>query len=350
MAVTATTIRVGLVGAGNNTRRHHIPKLRAQPGVELVAVANRTKESGERVAREFGIPRVHADWREVVEARDVDAVCIGTWPYLHCEVTLAALARGKHVLCEARMAMDATEGRRMLEAARRAPHLVAQLVPAPHTLELDGTVTALLAEGYAGEVLTVDVRATRQARFVDPAEPLHWRQDVALSGHNILNMGIWYEAMMRWVGPARRVVALTKIAERRRRDATGQWREVRVPDHVEVLAELASGAVARLGFSDITALAPPSEAWIFGRDGTLRIEPDARRLSGGRRGDGAVAEIAIPAERRLGWRVEEEFVNAIRGRERVSHTTFEDGVRYMEFTDAVVRSAASGRAEEVAAL
>ena len=99
-----------------------------------------------------------------------------------------------------------------------------------------------------------------------------------------------------------------------------------------------------------TTLAPPSEAWIFGRDGTLRIEPDARRLSGGRRGDGAVAEIAIPAERRLGWRVEEEFVNAIRGRERVSHTTFEDGVRYMEFTDAVVRSAASGRAEEVAAL
>src|SRR5512145_2667676 len=140
------TIRVGFVGAGANTRRHHIPKLRAQPGVGLVSVANRTKESGERVAREFGIARVHADWREVVEARDVDAVCIGTWPYLHCEVTLAALARGKHVLCEARMAMDAAEGRRMLDAARKAPGLIAQLVPAPHTLELDGTLRALLAE------------------------------------------------------------------------------------------------------------------------------------------------------------------------------------------------------------
>ena len=77
------TIRVGFVGAGNNTRRRHIPGFRAQPGVELVAVANRTKESGERVAREFGIARVYADWRELVGAADVDAVCIGTWPYMH---------------------------------------------------------------------------------------------------------------------------------------------------------------------------------------------------------------------------------------------------------------------------
>ena len=117
MVASERTIRVGFVGAGNNTRRHHIPKLRAQPNVELVAVGNRTKESGERVAREFGIARVHADWREVVSAPDVDAVCIGTWPYLHCEVTLAALAHGKHVLCEARMAMDAAEARRMLVEA-----------------------------------------------------------------------------------------------------------------------------------------------------------------------------------------------------------------------------------------
>src|SRR5213083_3340309 len=155
------TIRVGFVGAGNNTRRRHIPGFRALPGIELVAVANRTRESGERVAREFGIARVHEDWRDVVRAGDVDAVCIGTWPYMHCEVTLAAIEHGKHVLCEARMAMNAAEGRRMLYAARRARHLVAQLVPAPHTLEVDATLQALVAEGYAGEVLAVELQATR---------------------------------------------------------------------------------------------------------------------------------------------------------------------------------------------
>jgi predicted dehydrogenase len=163
-------------------------------------------------------------------------------------------------------------------------------------------------------------------------------------------MGIWYEAMMRWVGPARRVMAMTKLAVLRRKDATGSLRDVTVPDHVDILATLASGAQARLRFSAITALAPPSEAWIFGGDGTLRLEADAKRLSGGRRGDKALAEIPIPAERRIGWRVEEEFVNAIRGRETVARTTFEDGVRYMEFTDAVARSAASGQAIDVADL
>jgi predicted dehydrogenase len=52
----------------------------------------------------------------------------------------------------------------------------------------------------------------------------------------------------------------------------------------------------------------------------------------------------IPPEEHGRWRVEEEFINAIRGREKVTRTRFEDGVRYMEFTEAVIRSAQSGQA------
>ena len=344
------TIRVGFVGAGANCRLHHIPKLKAQPGVEIVAVANRSKESGERVAKEFDIGRVATEWRDVIGAPDVDAICIGTWPYMHAELTIAALEAGKHVLCEARMAMNAAEGRKMLDAARRKPNLVTQLVPGPPTLELDPTVKRLVAEGYVGEVLTVELQATQQARFADIGEALHWRQNIALSGNNVLNMGIWYETMMRWVGPARRVTAMTKIAVPRRKDASGTMQDVKVPDHVDILASLERGAVAHLRFSSLTAFAPAPEAWIYGGEGTLRIEPGAKRLSGGRRGDKALAEIPIPADQRIGWRVEEEFVNAIRGREKISHTTFEDGVRYMEFTDAVAKSAASGQSVEVAPL
>jgi predicted dehydrogenase len=345
--MTDQIIRVGFVGAGGIARRRHIPGLRAQPGVELVAVANRTKESGERAAHEFGIARVHEDWRDIVRASDVDAVCIGTWPYMHCEITLAALEHGKHVLCEARMAMNVAEGRRMLDAARRTPHLVTQLVPAPNTLEVDSSVQKLLAEGYVGEVLAVEIRAA-QGRFVDREEPLHWRQDASLSGFNVLSLGIWYETMMLWLGPAHRVMAMTKVAVPQRRDASGAWQEVKLPDHVDVLATLRNDAIAHLRFSSVTALAPPTEAWIFGTDGTLRVEVDAKRLSGARRGDKELREIPIPAERRIGWRVEEEFVNAVRGREKVSRTTFEDGVRYMEFTEAVARSATSGQAVELA--
>ena len=129
-------------------------------------------------------------------------------------------------------------------------------------------------------------------------------------------------------------------------DEEEPWLPIGIGVHTGV-AFVGTVAGAEGTVSDITALAPPGEAWIFGSDGTLRIEPEARRLSGGRRGDRAVREIDIPAGRRIGWRVEEEFVNAIRGRERVSHTTFEDGVRYMEFTDAVHRSAARSGWEAV---
>jgi predicted dehydrogenase len=348
-AMTDQKIRVGFIGLGANSRKFHAPNLKAQPGVELVAVANRSKESGERVAKEFGIGRVDGDWRDIIQAKDIDAVCIGTWPYTHCEMTMAALDAGKHVLCEARMAMNAAEGRRMLEASRRKSNLVAQIVPAPHTLEVDPAVTAKLAEGYAGEVLSLELQGS-QGGFVTPDGLLHWRHDVSLSGNNILNMGIWYEAMMRWVGPARRVMTMTKLAVPRRRDDSGAWHEVKVPEHVDILATLTSGAVAHLRFSAITGLAPAPQAWIFGSEGTLRIEADAKRLSGGRRGDKELREISIPAEKRVGWRVEEEFVNAIRGREKVTHTNFEDGVRYMEFTDAVTKSAQSGQAVDVAEL
>jgi predicted dehydrogenase len=92
-------IRVGFVGAGRNTRERHIPGFQKQSGIEFVAVANRSRESGERVAKEFRIGRVEDDWHAIMRAPDVDAVCIGTWPYTHCEMTLAALAAGKHVLC-----------------------------------------------------------------------------------------------------------------------------------------------------------------------------------------------------------------------------------------------------------
>jgi predicted dehydrogenase len=346
--MTDKPIRVGFVGAGGNTKLHHIPKLKAQPGVELVAVANRSKESSERVAKEFGIARVASDWREVVNAGDIDAICIGTWPYMHREITEASLAAGKHVLCEARMAMNATEGRSMLAASRKAPNLVAQLVPAPQTLEVDSTVKRLLSERYVGDVLALDIHAA-QGNFVDEA-PLHWRQDIVLSGNNVLTMGIWYETLMRWLGPARRVTAMTKVAVPHRRDESGAMREVKIPDHVEILAEMGKGAIAHLRFSSVTGLGPASEAWIFGTDGTLRVEVGPRRLSSGRRGDKALAEIAIPAAQRIGWRVEEEFVNAIRGREKVTHTSFEDGVRYMEFTDAVSRSAATGQTVDVSDL
>lgn len=336
-------IRVGIVGAGGNTKLRHIPGLKAIPGVELVSVCNRSRESGERVAKEFGIPKVYERWEDLVAGKDTDAIVIGTWPYLHCPVTLAALVAGKHVLTEARMALDATEARRMLAAAQAHPNLVAQVVPAPFTLRVDRTVQRLLAEGFVGEVLAVEVRVS--TGFLDPGAPLSWRQDRELSGLNMMMLGIWYEQVMRWVGHATRVMATGKVFVKQRRDATGKLREVTIPEHLDVIADLPAGGQLHLMISSVAGLAGPAEVWVFGSEGTLRF--CAEKLFGGRRGEKELQEIPIPATEEGRWRVEEEFIGAIRGTEPVRLTTFADGVKYMEFTEAVARGIETGTAVKV---
>ena len=78
--MTTQSLRVGVIGAGANTRTKHIPGLQAIDGVEVVKVCNRSQESGQRVADELGIPQVVTDWRDVIYDTTIDAVVIGTWP------------------------------------------------------------------------------------------------------------------------------------------------------------------------------------------------------------------------------------------------------------------------------
>lgn len=333
-------IRVGIIGAGENTRLRHIPGLKAITGVEIVSVCNRTIESANRVALESGIAKTYANWRDLIADPGVNAIVIGTWPYMHCRATLTALAAEKHVLCEARMAMSAREAHAMCDAARAKPHLVAQIVPSPMTLRVDRTVKRLIAEGFVGEVLAIEVRAG--GAFLDEQSPLHWRQNFDLSGFNTMSLGIWYEAIMRWVGHCARVSAMGKTFVTMRKDSAGVLRSVRVPEHLDVTADMECGAQAHFMISNVAGLAGPPEIFVFGSKGTLRYSED--RLYGGRRGDKALQEVTIPPDEQGRWRVEEEFVNAIRGKEIITHTTFEDGVKYMEFTEAAIRSMATGKA------
>lgn len=334
------TIRIGYVGAGGNTRLRHLPGFAAIDGVESVSVANRSRESGQRVADQFGISTVYDSWSELIEADDTDAICIGTWPYMHRNLVLAALDADKHVLTEARMAMNSIEAKDMLNASLLSPHLVAQIVPAPHTLRIDNTVKELIGDGYLGDVLSVDI-TVHQGGFVDRDGELHWRHNRDLSGNNIMQMGIWYEAIMRWFGPATAVTAVGQVNVKSRTGWDGAPAYINIPDHIELLIEF-GGPLARMRLSSVTGLAPADRVWIFGSEGTLHVDSGSMTLSGGRRGDDALSEIEIPEEKQGGWRVEEEFINAIRGIEPVTHTNFSDGVRYMEFTDAVNLSMQTG--------
>ena len=334
------TVKVGIIGAGGNTRSKHIPGLQAIEGVEIVGVCNRSQESSQRVADAFGIPKIYGNWQEAIGDPDTNAIVIGTWPYMHCRATVAALRADKHVMCEARMAMNAREARIMRMASRQKTHLIAQIVPSPMTLRVDNTIKRLIAEGYIGDVLAIEARAG--GAFLDSESPLQWRQDFDLSGLNIMSMGIWYEALMRWVGEATRIMAMGKTFVKMRPDADGVMRSVRIPEHIDVVGDLACGAQLHIQVSTVAGLAGAPEVYVFGSNGTLRFS--GNKLYGGQKDDTELSEIDIPDTEAGGWRVEEEFVNAIRGNEVITHTDFDTGVKYMEFTEAVTRSMQSGTA------
>ena len=335
-------IRVGIIGAGGIVSSVHVPGLKRQPGVELVSVANRSLESSRRAADELGIRNAYANWEELLAAGGLDAVLIGTWPYMHRTITLAALDAGLNVLCQARMANNTAEARDMLAASMRHPELVCQLVPSSGTYRIDRALQRLLGEGFVGEILSVEVQMLQRG-FASFEGELDWRHDAEFSGINVLNVGGTYESAMRWLGPGNRVMAMTRVQIPMRRDEQGRQRAATIPDHVDVLYELRNGAPVHMRFSETTGLSAGNQIWIFGSEGTIHVDNE-QRIFTGRRGDQALAELANPREQQAFHRVEEEFVNAIRGRERVTMNTFEIGVRYMEWTEAIYRSAASGAA------
>lgn len=340
------TIRIGVIGAGANTRLRHIPNLQAIEGVEVAAVCNRSEASGHRVADAFGIERVATDPEELFAAADLDAICIGTWPYRHAEYTVRAIEAGKHVLCEARMAMDATEARAMLAASKARPELVAQLVPAPFDLRSWRTVRRVVADGVLGTLREVQVTSLNGNAF-DLEAPLHWRERREYSGMNTMNLGILAETVERWLGPTASVVADASIAVGERVDEeAGQRARIELPDGIGVLARMASGV--RVTYRVSTVVHAPRDAGgisLYGSLGTLHWSLDDTMVLA-MAGDEA-RPLPPDAGTEGSWRVEEDFVDSIREGKPVELTDFEAGVRYMQFTEAVWRSWNERRVVEV---
>jgi predicted dehydrogenase len=342
-------LRVGLIGAGANTRLRHIPGLQALPGVEIVAVCNRRTASTVAVAREFNISHTYERWEDLIADPDIGAVVVGTWPYLHAPITLAALAAGKHVLTEARMSMSAAEAHEMLAASRKHPRLVCQIVPSPFGLTGDKVVRELIQEGFLGELREAHV-FSRNGALAEPAAPLSWRQDGSLSGVNMLALGIVHETLLRWVPPPVRVLAQAHAFTPTRIDPeSGVRRPVGTPDSVQVLTVLKDGARASYHLSGVTPFGQGAGIHLYGSDGVLCYDLTNDRLHGASRTSvtrttekETLPEIPVPKEKARVWQVEADFVDSIRLGLPVQLTNFETGVAYMEFTEAVARSARSG--------
>ncbi len=116
------TVRIGVIGCGGIANGKHLPSYSKVKEAELIAFCDIVIERAEKAKKEYGTEesKVYTDYNELLKDKTIDAVLVLTHNSLHCEITVAALNAGKHVLCEKPMAMNYEEAKAMIAARDKA--------------------------------------------------------------------------------------------------------------------------------------------------------------------------------------------------------------------------------------
>lgn len=209
------TIGIGIVGAGF-ARTTQIPGFKNCKDARIVAIASGHRANAEKVAAEFGIEHVANDWQELVRRDDVHLVSVVTPPATHVEITLAALAQGKAVLCEKPMAMTAAEAKQMTEHAQQA-NILALIDHELRFLSNRHTMRAMVHSGAIGKVRHCNYVFRSDYRAVLD-RPWDWWSDERMGGGTLGAIGSHAVDSFRWLLDAEvsEVSALlsTHVAER----------------------------------------------------------------------------------------------------------------------------------------
>jgi len=346
-------VHTGLVGGGFMARVHAAAARSA--GARLTAVASSSRARAETAARELGVARAEDDAARLFAASDVDVVHICTPNATHAPLAAAALAAGKHVVCEKPLATSVADARALVQAADDAGVVAAvPFVYRYHPMVREAR--ARVASGRVGTLLTLD--GTYLQDWMLRQDDDDWRADAATGGASraFADIGSHLCDLVEFVTGERivRLAARTRrvFDERRGRTVTNE-------DVAAVLIETESGA---LGTLLVSQMAPgrknalvielhgsrrsirfdqerPEELWVGARKGsrlTLRdpatASPDAARLQ------------SLPAGHPMGYQdAFDGFVadvyRAIAGEPADGLPTFADGVRAAVVTDAVLASA-----------
>jgi predicted dehydrogenase len=169
---------------------------------ELTVLVGRDPARTEAAARQMGWASTSTDWREVVARDDIDVVDICTPGDSHEEIALAALAAGKHVLCEKPLANTVAEADRMAAAAREAATkgILAMCGFSYRRTPAVAFMQQIVAEGRLGEIRHVRAQYL-QDWISDPDAPLTWRLDKERAGSGALgDIGAHIIDSAQWIG------------------------------------------------------------------------------------------------------------------------------------------------------
>ncbi len=353
-------LNVAIIGA-SFARDAYLPAFAHIAGAQVTALASGRLDSARAAAAPYDIAHVTDDWQAMLAGGGFDLVCIATPTVLHAPMALAALAGGAHVLCEKPTAMNATEARGMLDAARAA----GRLHMIDHELRFNPTrarIAELIQGGELGEVRHVNI-SNIGASWADPASRPKgdWWSDAAMGGGRLGANGSHQVDMLRWwLGEPASVIgqALTVVPDRVDK-TTGEAWTATADDLSYFTLEMGSGALAQVFMSGVAAANMGNETQIFGSKGTITLSNSDEKLFFAKAGQ-SFADISVPDPNaslpglnKGIWNVSvlaalQEFCAAItEGRDLQRGATFVDGLRNQMVLDAVIASTASRKWEDL---
>ncbi|WP_181158187.1 Gfo/Idh/MocA family protein [Microbacterium sp. MYb64] len=277
--------RLGLIGHGTWPSMFTLPGVRANEGVELVAVAGRRLDGAREFASLWEIPDAYDDIDAMLDAAALDGVVIASPPAAHPYAVRAAAARGVDLLCEKPIALDSVLSAATTAAAEPVNALVgftARWLPRVRQFR------DLVRSGRIGRLLHADVDYVHTSAS-SPDAPWSWRFDRTAEPYGVLSdLGPHALDLVRWtVGEPRRIRAQGEIRIGERRAEGGTLMAVENFDAVQAEIECVDGATARIAVS--------------------RVEPSATaRMSVTAYGDGGVAHVDFVAAERCWLRAHED--------------------------------------------
>jgi predicted dehydrogenase len=358
--MAAPALGVGIVGGGFMATVHSRAARAAR--ARLVGVVGSSPARGAAAAEELGIDRAYGSLEELLAGPAVDVVHVTTPNALHAEQALAALAAGKHVVCEKPLATRVSDAERLVEAS------VDRIATVPFVYRFHPLVRearARVAAGEAGRVLTV--QGSYLQDWLLSADDDNWRVDAAAGGRSraFADIGSHLVDLIEFVTGDR----VARVAASKRTFIADRARHARVEteDAVSVAVETEGGAIGTLLVSQ---LAPgrknrlhleiagaaesvvfdqeqPETLWLGRRAGSLLVPRDADQL-----GPDAARLVTTPAGHPQGYQdafnafVADSYA-AIGGEAPAGLPRFEDGLRAVRVTEAVMDAADSGTWREV---
>ncbi len=291
-------VGVGVIGTSWWADAMFLPALAAHPGAEVLAVCGRNAERARAFARRWSVPAAYTDTDALLDHRGLDAVLILTPNRLHHPLTMAALERGLHVLCEKPLALDVQQAQEMLAAAETAG--VRHMVPFTYSfMPTTRYLRELVAQGYIGRPYHLNMRYyTGGAR----TEEYRWRFDRGEAGSGTLgDLGSHFLYIaMQLFGEVDSVQCLLGQYGERGPRPDGRPYE-RVDETAAMSLEFANGAqgqihVSKMCYED-TPFGQTHYMEFHGSEGTLYSHTDwdrVQQVSGARVGEGPVRALEIP--------------------------------------------------------